>query len=96
MITSFGDAATEDVFHGRGGARVRKRPADVMAAAQRNLDIINAAADLNDLRAPPGNLLEKLKGSLAGQWSVRVNDPWRLLFKWQGNNAHGVRLLDYH
>lgn len=96
MIVSFGDAATEDLFHGRATSRVKRLPTDVTRVALRKLDQLNAATKLDDLRSPPGNRLEALRGDLRGFHSVRVNDPWRLVFRWQGEEASQVRLTDYH
>lgn len=96
MIVSFGDAATEDLFHGRATSRVKRLPTDVARVALRKLDQLNAATRLDDLRSPPGNRLEALRGDLRGFHSVRVNDPWRLVFRWQGEEASQVRLTDYH
>jgi proteic killer suppression protein len=62
----------------------------------RKLDVLNAAYRLNDLRMPPGNRLEALKGDLEDFFSIRVNDQWRIIFRWEGNNAHDVALVDYH
>lgn len=96
MIVSFGDAATEDLFHGRATSRVKRLPTDVARVALRKLDQLNAATRLDDLRSPPGNRLEALRGDLRGFHSVRVNDSWRLVFRWQGEEASQVRLTDYH
>jgi len=96
VIVSFGDAATEDLFHGRATSRVKRLPTDVARVALRKLDQLNAATRLDDLRSPPGNRLEALRGDLRGFHSVRVNDPWRLVFRWQGEEASQVRLTDYH
>ncbi|MDD5307280.1 MAG: type II toxin-antitoxin system RelE/ParE family toxin [Deltaproteobacteria bacterium] len=96
MIVSFGDRATEDVFHGYATARLRRFPSEVLRLAARKLDMLNAASDLRDLRAPPGNRLEKLKGDMEGFHSIRVNDQWRLLFRWSCGDALDVRLTDYH
>jgi proteic killer suppression protein len=96
MIASFGDRATEDLYHGRPTSRVRRFPPDVAEAALVKLDSLNAAASLRDLRSPPGNRLEVLKGDLRGWRSIRVNDQWRLVFRWEGQNVHRVRLSDYH
>jgi len=96
MIVSFGDNATEDLFHGKATARVRRFPADVVGTVLRKLDIINAARDLKDLQSPPGNRLEALKGDLKSFHSIRVNEQWRVVFRWQGGDAHDVRLTDYH
>ncbi len=96
MIASFGDRATEDLFHGRATSRVLRFPEDVVPAALRKLDMLVAAASLLDLRSPPGNHLEALGGNLKGYHSIRVNQQWRVVFRWQGNRAHEVRLVDYH
>ena len=96
MIASFGDRGTEDLYHGRPTARARRFPRDVVDAALVKMDSLNGAASMLDLRSPPGNRLEALKGELKGWHSIRVNDQWRLLFRWQGNDAHKVRLTDYH
>jgi len=68
----------------------------VVDAALVKVDSLNGAASVLDLRSPPGNRLEELKGDLKGWHSIRVNDQWRLIFRWQGNEAHKVRLVDYH
>jgi proteic killer suppression protein len=96
MIASFGDRATEDLYHGRPTARARRFPRDVLDAALVRMDSLSGAASMLDLRSPPGNRLEALKGDLKGWHSIRVNDQWRLVFRWQGNDAHKVRLTDYH
>jgi proteic killer suppression protein len=96
MITSFGDTATTDLYHGRATHRVRRFSPTVKRLALRKLDILNAADRLDDLHEPPGNRLEALKGDLAGYHSIRVNDQWRLIFRWENNNAHEVSLMDYH
>jgi len=96
VIASFGDRATEDLYHGRPTARSRRFPRDVVDAALVKMDSLNGAASMLDLRSPPGNRLEVLKGDLKGWHSIRVNDRWRLIFRWQGNEAHKVRLTDYH
>jgi proteic killer suppression protein len=96
MIASFGDDATADLFHKNESARVRRFPADLRPRAVRKLDLLNAAADVNDLRAPPSNHLEKLGGNLTGFLSIRVNDQWRIVFRWNDGSALDVRLTDYH
>ena len=96
MIASFGDRVTEDLYHGRPSARARRFPRDVVDAALVKMDSLNGAALMLDLRSPPGNRLEALKGDLKGWHSIRVNEQWRLIFHWQGNDAHKVRLTDYH
>lgn len=94
-IHSFGDPATADLYHGRSTSRVRRFPQDMSAVALRKLDIINAAHRLDDLRSPPGNRLEALKGDLEGLHSIRVNKQWRIIFRWE-NGANEVFLTDYH
>jgi proteic killer suppression protein len=93
---SFGDRATEDLYHARPTSRARRLPADLIDLALVKMDMLNAAASLLDLRSPPGNRCEALKGDLAGRHSIRVNDQWRLVFRWEGGNVHDVRLMDYH
>ena len=96
MIVSFGDGATEDLYHGRPTSRALRFPREVASAALIKMDMLNGAAAVLDLRSPPGNRLEALKGDFKGLHSIRVNGQWRLVFRWQGNNAHQVRLMDYH
>ena len=94
-IRSFGDPATADLFHGRKTSRVRRFPQDVIPAALRKMDVLNAAYRLDDLRSPPGNQLEALKGDLSGFHSIRVNKQWRIIFHWD-DGANDVSLVDYH
>lgn len=96
MILSFGDSATEALYHGRKSKGVHKFPADIRATALRKLDLLNAAHDLRDLRFPPGNRLEALRGDFAGFHSIRANDQWRIVFRWDAPNAYEVRVTDYH
>jgi len=96
MIVSFGDRATEDLYHNRPTSRARRFPQDVVGLALVKLDMLNGSAAVLDLRSPPGNRLEALKGDLKGFRSIRVNDQWRLVFRWEGNNALDVRLMNYH
>jgi proteic killer suppression protein len=96
MIMSFGDDATEDLYHGRTTHRVRRFPPTIIKPVLRKLDMLNAADHLNDLREPPGNRLESLKGDLVGYHSICVNDQWRIIFRWKENNALEVSLTDYH
>jgi proteic killer suppression protein len=96
MIVSFGDRSTEDLYHGRASTSVLRIPAEVARAATVKMDVLNGAAVMIDLRSPPGNRLEALKGDLKGFHSIRVNDHWRLVFRWHGNDVHQVRLVDYH
>ena len=96
MIESFGDRATEDLYHNRPSSRARRFPQDVAAQALVKLDMLNGSSAMLDLQSPPGNRLEALKGDLRGLHSIRVNDQWRLVFRWEGNSAYDVRLMDYH
>jgi toxin HigB-1 len=94
MIKSFGDRDTEHVFHRR---RVRRLGTDVQKAALRKLRMLDAAAtSIDDLRVPPGNRLERLRGDRAGQYSIRVNRQWRICFRWDTGDAHDVEIVDYH
>jgi toxin HigB-1 len=96
MIGSFGDRTTEALFHGEENSAVRRIPPTVRAGAARKLDMLVAAHGLQDLRSPPGNRLEALRGDLKGYHSIRINDQWRIVFRWEGNEAHEVRITDYH
>jgi len=96
MIRSFGDAATEDLYHGRQTSRVRRLPQAIIQIALRKLDVINAARELVDLRMPPGNRLEALKGDKEGFYSIRINDQWRIIFRWENGGASEVSIVDYH
>ena len=96
MIASFGDRATEDQYHGRRTRRVRQFPPNVVPGALRELDVIQAAHQLRDLRSSPGNRLEALEGDMVGFYSIRVNQQWRLVFRWRNNAAHDLSLIDYH
>jgi proteic killer suppression protein len=96
MIRSFGNKSTEDFYHGRRTAHSRKIVSTIRATALRKLDIINAAFNLDDLRSPPGNHLEKLSGNLIGYHSIRINQQWRIIFKWQNGGAEDVKIIDYH
>jgi toxin HigB-1 len=96
MITSFGDAATEDLYHNRPTHRARRFPSNIRSTAVRKLDVLNAAHRLDDLSSPPGNRLEALRGDLEGFHSIRVNDQWRIVFRWIDGTAREVSLTDYH
>lgn len=96
MIVSFRDGATEALFHGEAGKAIKKIPPSIRSAAIRKLDMLNAAKERGDLRAPPGNRLEALKGDLAGRHSIRVNEQWRIVFRWETGDAHDVEIVDYH
>lgn len=96
MIVSFGDRATAALYHGERGKAIRKFPSTIRRVALRKLDVLNGAPELGDLRSPPGNRLEALRGDLAGSHSIRVNDQWRIVFRWVDGDAHDVRIVDYH
>lgn len=96
MIVSFGDQDTEELYQGIIGRNTRKLPPDLLRAALRKLDTLNAAHSLRDLRSPPGNRLEALVGDLAGFHSIRINQRWRIVFRWTGADAERVRIIDYH
>jgi len=93
VIRSFADAETKKVFERQ---RSRRLPPDVQRRAHRKLLLLDAAAALNDLRIPPGNRLERLAGDRAGQHSIRINDQWRVCFRWDRGDAHDVEIADYH
>jgi len=96
VIASFGDKATRDLFDGTDSKEARSIPKQLWKVAQRKLDMLDAARDLMDLKAPPSNHLEKLKGHLAGLWSIRVNEQYRMIFRFANGNADQVRIVDYH
>lgn len=93
MIVSFGDRETEKIWQGE---RSRKLPNQIQETARRKLRMINSAIDLNDLKIPPANRLEKLSGDLRAFFSIRINDQWRIIFKWSTGNASEVEIVDYH
>jgi toxin HigB-1 len=95
VIAGFGDKATEDI-HDVNSARARRFSEEVRKVARRKLMLVAAATTVQDLRVPPGNRLEQLRGDMAGRWSVRVNDQWRIVFRWADGTASEVRLTDYH
>lgn len=96
MIKSFGDKATSDLFHGISSSKVRKLPTQSLDSAIYKLDILNAATSLDDLRSPPGNRLEALRGDYKGYHSIRINAQWRIVFRWQDSSAFDVAIVDYH
>ena len=93
MIKSFKCRETERLFRGQFS---RKFPRDIQRIAARKLEILDAATELKSLRVPPSNHLEKLKGNRTGQHSIRINDQWRLVFRWESGNAYDVQIVDYH
>ncbi len=96
VIASFADAATADIYHGSDTKAARKLPRELWSRIQRKLDLLNACTSLEDLRVPPANRLEKLKGDLAGYYSIRVNPQFRILFRFTSGNCEDVRCTDYH
>jgi proteic killer suppression protein len=93
MIKTFKCKEAETIFNGRHSTRL---PSDIQRTALRKLTQVHGAATLDFLRVPPGNCLEKLAGDRAGQWSIRINDQWRICFEWQDGNAFNVEIVDYH
>ncbi len=96
MIVSFGSQATEDVYHGMSTKHARSIPESLWTVAHRKLDMLNAAHLLIDLRVPPGNRLEKLVGNFDGYHSIRINDQYRIIFRWDDGHVHDVTITDYH
>ena len=93
MIKSFQDHDTKSLFHGQ---KSRKLPPDIWRRGTRKLLILHAATELSQLRVPPGNRLEKLKGDRSGQHSIRINEQWRICFQWRDGNVYQVEITDYH
>jgi proteic killer suppression protein len=93
MIKSFRDAETEKVFQRQFSRRL---PHDIQAIGLRKLRMLANAHDMIDLRSPPGNRLERLAGDRSGQYSIRINDQWRVCFVWEDGDAHEVEICDYH
>jgi toxin HigB-1 len=96
-ILSFADDGTEDVFDGTDSRAARRTcPNGIREVARRKLDVLNAATQLADVRFPPGNRLEALRGDRAGQHSIRINEQYRICFRWTDQGAEDVELTDYH
>lgn len=93
MIASFGSKETEKIWQGE---RVKKLPLNVQEIGRRKLRMLNNAVDIADLRIPPANRLEKLSGDLKNFYSIRINDQWRIIFRWNAGNASDVAIVDYH
>jgi proteic killer suppression protein len=93
MIVSFGDKTTQKIWDGEW---VKGFSTDIQETARRKLRMLNNSFDIKDLMIPPSSRLEKLKGNLKDFYSIRVNDQWRLIFKWENGNAVSVELIDYH
>lgn len=96
MIQSFADQATVDLFRERSTKAARRIPKDLWPVVRRKLKMLDVAQRLMDLRSPPGNRLEALKGDQQGRHSIRVNEQYRVTFRWEGNHAYEVRCEDYH
>ena len=96
MIQSFSDETTADLFRERNTRASRRIPRELWRMVQRKLKVLDAAARIEDLQTPPGNRLERLKGRQAGRYSIRVNDQYRVTFKWESGSASEVRVEDYH
>ena len=97
MIRSFADVGTADIFDGRASPTARRAcPPSLWPVARRKLDQVNRVRDLNALAVPPGNRLERLRGARAGQYSIRLNDQYRLCFRWEDGYADEVEIPDYH
>jgi len=93
MIISFGNKETEKIWNGLVS---KKLPIEIQEIARRKLRMINNSTDINDLRIPPANKLEKLKGNWKEYFSIRINNQWRIIFKWKNGNASEVEIIDYH
>lgn len=93
MIKSFIDKVVVAVF---AGEQAKRLPAEIQQAARRKLKLIDAASSIESLRVPPGNRLEQLKGDRKGQHSIRINDQWRICFRWEAGGAADVEITDYH
>jgi toxin HigB-1 len=93
MILSFGNTETEKTWN---GVRVPKLPNQIQEIGRRKLRMLNNSSNLNDLMVPPSNRLEKLSGNLKDYHSIRINDQWRIIFKWKNNQASDVTIIDYH
>jgi len=96
MIRNISSKAAQDIYDGVNSRHARKLPGELHAKAQRLLDQVNAAVVVEVLKAPPGNRLEKLKGDREGFWSIRINDQWRIVFRWEAGDALDVDIIDYH
>jgi proteic killer suppression protein len=93
VIKEFGDKETKKIWN---GIRSKKLPSEIQNVARRKLRMINNAQEIIDLKIPPANKLEKLKGNLSDYHSIRVNNQWRIIFIWKNNDAYDVKILDYH
>ena len=96
MIDSFGNKLARDLVEDRTSKDTRRDPAELKKVAKRKLQMLHAARQIDDLRCPPGNRLEALKGDLKGYYSIRINDQWRITFRFENKSALEVRVEDYH
>ena len=96
MIESFGNRLAEDLYHDRQSRTTRAFAPTLRHTARRKLLYLHDAAELKDLRVPPGNRLEALRGDYQGRYSIRINEQWRIVFRWQSGNAFDVEVTDYH
>ncbi len=93
MIKTFGDKESEKIWN---GIRSKKLPNEIQDVARRKLRMLNNVQDVNDLRIPPANRLEKLKGKLEDCYSIRINNQWRIIFQWLNNDSYDIKIVDYH
>jgi proteic killer suppression protein len=93
MILSFGSKDTERIWNGE---RIKRIPLEIQQVGRRKLRMLNNSQNIGDLRIPPSNRLEKLSGNLKDFYSIRINDQWRIIFKWDSNHASEVEIMDYH
>ena len=96
MIRGFGNQLAEDLYYDRKAKATRSFPPELRRIARRKILFLHDAAELRDLRSPPGNKLEALRGNRKGSHSIRINDQWRVVFVWQGSDAYEVKVVDYH
>ncbi len=96
MIRNISSKTAQDIYDGENSRHARKVPGELHAKARRLLDQLNVVVTVETLRSPPGNRLEKVHGDLEGFWSLRINDQWRIVFKWQDGDALDVDIIDYH
>lgn len=93
MIKSFGSRETEKIWE---GLRIPELPYEIQKIGRRKLRMLNNSINLNDLRIPPSNRLEKLSGNVKNYYSIRINDQWRIIFRWQNGHSFNVKIIDYH
>jgi proteic killer suppression protein len=96
MILGFGNQLAEDLYYDRKTKATRSFPPELRRVARRKILFLHDAAELQDLRVPPGNKLEALRGNRKGSHSIRINDQWRVVFAWKGSDAYEVEVVDYH